>query len=233
MRYLAIFLSVGFAGGQTLPKIGEMLDTAGSARPVFGVAGNFLVGAVDAANVVSEACSERLCLTKTASTIRSATGETDSPPGPAIFGLDGTTAIVYFPQTRTFARWHDDMLDPLDWVVDREVLSIGTNEIGASQIAVRRGDTVVIVTPDGAILDSLPSPSGPVLLLSQQVLFTDGDSLVLKKPNASELRFDLPGAISFSPLSAHYAEIRAGSALYALRIDAGREHLFQLPGSQP
>ncbi len=100
--------------GIEVPAIGAMVDSSGALRPVEGVAGNFLLGPATLPGVISAACSRQLCLAKTDSKIVSPSGEVDAPAGPAVFGLSGSDAVVFFPETRTFARWHDDTLDPLD-----------------------------------------------------------------------------------------------------------------------
>jgi hypothetical protein len=176
---------------------------------------------------VSAACSERLCLAKTDSRIVSATGETDAPPGPAIFGFSGGSAIVYFPEIRLFARWHNDVLEPLDWAADGEVLSIGRDEI-----AVKRDEQVWIVHPDGSGADSIRESSGPVLLLPGGIVFSTGDDIVLRQ-DGSDIRFALAGARSIAAMGPYYVAIQAGDALYALRIEPGREGLFLLPGTTP
>ena len=168
-----------------------------------------------------------MCLAKTDSKILSATGETDAPPGPAIFGLSGDDAIVFFPEAHTFARWHNDVLEPLDWEIDGEILSIR-----ATQIAVRRNGNVSIVRPDDSTIDSIPDASGPVLLLPKGVVFATKDEIVLRQDD-SEVRFELAGAESITAMGARYVAIRAGGAIYALRIDPGRERLFLLPGNTP
>jgi len=213
--------------GIEVPGIGVIVDSSGSLRPVQGVAGSFLLGPASMPGVLSAACSEQMCLAKTDSKILSATGETDAPTGPAIFGLSGDEAIVFFPEVHTFARWHDDVLEPLDWEIDGEILSIR-----ATQIAVRRNGNVSIVRPDDSTIDSIPDASGPVLLLPIGVVFATKDEIVLRQ-GQSEVRFELAGAESIAAMGPHYAAIRAGGAIYALRTDPGREGLYRLPGSVP
>jgi hypothetical protein len=229
-RIFSIFWAVCVyaQSGIEVPGIGAVIDASGSLRPVQGVAGNFWLGPATASGVVSAACSERLCLAKTDSKILSATGETDAPPGPAIFGLVGDQAIVFFSEPRIFARWHEDTLDSLDWKTEGEVLSIRGTEI-----AVRRDGNVWIVHPDGALVDWVADTAGPVLLLSEGVLFATPDELVLRHGNGEEVRFALPGAESIAQMNPHYSSIRSGNAVYALRMDTGRESLFQLPGTIP
>jgi hypothetical protein len=227
---LGVVLYAGCAWAQSgieVPAIGATVDTAGTLRVVQGVAGNFWLGPAIASEVLSAACSERMCLAKTDSKILSATGETDAPPGPAIFGLNGNDAIVYFPESRVFARWHEDALDLLDWRVDGEVFSVRLKEI-----AVRREGEVSIVHSDGSVVVSIPDGSGPVLLLPEGVLFATRDQIVLRRDHR-ELRLELTGAESITAMGPHYALVRTGHEIYALRIEAGHEALYQLPGSAP
>jgi len=210
-----------------VPGIGAIVDSLGSLRPVQGVAGSFLLGPASVMGVLSAACSEQMCLVKTDSKILSATGETDAPTGPALFGMSGDEALVFFPKVRTFARWHNDVLDPLDWEIDGEILSIR-----ATQIAVRKDSEVSVVSSDDATIDSITDASGPVLLLPKGVVFATSDEVVLRQDDA-EVRFSLAGAESITAMGPRYAAIRAGDAIYALRTDPGREGLYRLPGSAP
>src|SRR6185503_3862469 len=134
--------------GIDVPAIGAIVDPSGALRPVQGVAGNFLLGPATASGILSVACSELLCLAKTDSKILSATGEVDSPDGPAILAVRADEAIVFFPQQRVFARWHADTLEALDWKAEGEVLSIR-----GSEIALRRDGSLWIVHSDGAVVD--------------------------------------------------------------------------------
>lgn len=226
-------LSLGaWAQGITVPVIGVIADSSGDLRLVQGAAGNFWLGPPTTTGVLSAACSDRLCLAKTDSKILSATGETGAPPGTALFSISGTDAIVYFPSARTFARWHEDTLDPLDWSPEGEILSVrGTG------IAVRRDGQTWVVHPDGAVVDWISDTPGPVLLLAESVLFATPGELVLRHPDASEVRIPLAGVESITSMGPHYAAIRvsaeAGGAIYALRIESGREALLRLPGSTP
>jgi len=228
-RLLLIFCAVSAwaQSGIEVPAVGAIVDSSGALRQVQGVAGSFLLGPASMPGVLSAACTEQLCLAKTDSKIISATGETDAPPGPAIFGLSGDEAIVFFPEPRTFARWHADTLELLDWVVEGEVLSIRRKET-----AVRRDGQVSIVHPDGTVVDSIADATGPLLLLPKGVVFATKDEIVLRQGN-SEVRFELAGSVSITAMGPRYAAIRTSAAVYALRIDPGRESLFLLPGSAP
>lgn len=231
MRLLLVALCATCAWAQSgieTPSIGAVVDSSGSLRQVNGLAGNFWTSDPIISGVVSAACSERLCLVKTDSKILSATGEIEAPAGSAIFGLDGDQPIVFFPQSGTFARWHDNSLDMLDWAIDGEVLSIYGNDI-----AVRRDQEVQIVNRDGGLIDEIAAATGPVLLLSDGVVFATSDELILRRRNLTDIRFPLAAAESITRMGAHYIAIRAGDSRYALRIESGRESLFLLPGNSP
>jgi hypothetical protein len=131
-----------------------------------------------------------------------------------------------------FARWRNNALEPLDWVVDGEVLSIQPSGKEA-EIAVRRDGQVWIVDPDGSVVDSIAEATGPVLLLAEGVMFATSGELVLRRSDGTEVRFELAGAENITAMGPHYAAIRAGDAVYALRTDFGREGLFLLPGNAP
>ena len=212
--------------GIEIPAIGAVADASGALRSVQGVAGSFLLGPAVASGVLSAACSEQLCLAKTGSKILSATGEADAPPGPAVFGFDGDGAVVYFPETRGLARWRENTLLPLDQLAVEHVVDQGDDEV--LSIRVTEGNIELALRRDWAA-----QTSGPVLLLPQGVLFATEEQLILRQPDGSELRFELAGAETLASMGPHYAAIRAGDLIFALRLDPGREQLFLLPGNSP
>jgi hypothetical protein len=219
-RILPIFVAVcaWSQSGIDVPAIGIFVDSLGSLRAVQGVAGNFVVGPPMATGVLSAACSEQLCLAKTDSKILSATGQVDAPPGPAVFGLARDTAVVFFQQSQTFARWRENTLEPLDWVAGDDVLAIRVDREKV-EVALRR--------------DWAGVTNGPVLLLKEGAIFATSEELVLLHADGSETRFEFTGAESITWMSSRYAAIRAGALTFALRLDPGHEQLFLLPGSAP
>jgi len=219
-RILPVFIAVcaWSQSGIEVPSVGMIVDAAGNLRTVQGVAGNFLLGPAMASGVLSAACSEQLCLAKTNSKILSATGEVDAPPGPAVFGWHGETAVIFFPESRAFARWSDNTLQPFDWTVEGEVLSIHLGD-DSIEIALRT--------------DWAAETDGAVLLLPKGVLFATQEELILRRAGRSELRFELAGAEAITPMGPNYSAIRAGAAIYALRTEPGHEQLFLLPGGSP
>jgi hypothetical protein len=229
---IAIAMSLGACAwaqsGLDRPTLGTMLDATGATRPVYGVAGSVTLGDVAATGVLSTACSQKVCLAKTDSSIISLTQSIDAPPGPALFALDGDAAFVYFPQSNRLARWHDGQLDPLDFDVDGEILSLRAVQ-GTLEFAARRRTGVWIVRDGNSVVDSLPRATKLVMLLKSGVLFSVEDGLMLRRPDGAWVRFVVRGVEALLALGEDYVQIRAGGSTYALRVTPGREQLFLIP----
>jgi hypothetical protein len=224
MKILIAFAISTCGWAQTRPQLGKMLDPNGAVRKVYGIASSVTVGDAEMTGVLSSGCSNTFCLAKTATSIVSASGNADAPDGPALFAFDGDAAVVWFPQSRQLARWANGALNVADTTIDGEVLSIGVNA-GAVQLAVRRRSGVWIVNQDGSVVDSLPRSTGPVMLIPGGAIYATNSELVIRN-----IRIPLAGVSSFSQMSGSYLQVRAGGVDYSLRIDLGRETLFQLPG---
>ena len=231
MRIAILLASAACAFAQTTldrPFAGQMLDSQHFLRPVYGTSGNFAVDAPVTGQVISSACSQTLCLAKTESALISAGIVTPAPPGDAKIAIDSTGATVYFPLTQQFARWQNGSVTMLNLTTEGSVLSLRSTPAGLN-IAVERAGNVWIIAADGTILDSLPVEADAVLLLPAVTIYATRDDLVLRKGDASELRFPAPGVTALFAIGSNYVEAIAGNILYALRIAAGREQLFQLP----
>lgn len=224
MKILTAFAMCVCACAQTRPQLGKMLDPNGAVRTVYGIASSVTLGGMEVTGVLSSGCSNTFCLAKTEASIVSASGSADAPDGPALFAFDGDAAVVWFPQSRQLARWVNGVFTVADTTIDGEVLSIGISP-GAVQIAVRRRNGVWIVNQDGSVLSSLPRSTGPVMLIAGGLVYATDSEIVIRK-----LRIPLAGVTSFSQMSGGYLQVRAGGVDYSLRIDPGRETLFQLPG---
>lgn len=221
------------------PFLGQMIDAHGQLRPVYGMSGSFVLGApLRSEHVLGAACSLTLCLAKTQAAILSSTGApstdtTPSPPGGAIFALDGTAATVYFPLIHQFARWQNGVLTPLDFRVEGTVLSLTMSSTGVLAAVERSGIIWIDSASTGASLDSLPDSATSVLLLPSLTVYATADSLVIRKSDGSELDFPAPQVSTLLALGNGYVEAIGSGALYALRTVSGREQLFQLPGTLP
>jgi hypothetical protein len=187
--------------------------------------------------VVASACSDSMCVLKTFDSIVANGVQTPSPPGTALVAIDGQTALLFFPRLQTLVQWQAGQIQPLALNVTGNIVALRSTA-GVAQFAVQRDGATWIVDAAGQAIDSLPSASGPVLLPATRAIYTDGDDVVLRRSDGSELRFPVPGvesfsAMSFSATSANYVQIRAGRSSYALRIDWARERIFQLPEPLP
>jgi hypothetical protein len=206
------------------PQLGKMLDATGAVRTVYGIAASVTLGDAEMTGVQSQACSKIFCLWKTEIAVVSASGSADAPTGPALFAFDGDAAFVWFPQSRQLAQWQNGVLTLVDSIVDGEVLSIRANA-GSVEFAVRRESGEWIVKSDGSVVDSLPRSTGPVMLIPGGVVYATREEIVIR-----DLRIPLARVTAFSQMSASYLQVRAGQMNYVLRVDAGREMLFELPG---
>jgi hypothetical protein len=228
LKIVCLFAICAGAWGQSgvaRPQLGKMLDASGAVRTVYGIAASVTLGDAETTGVLSAACSKNYCLAKTDASIVSPTGAVDAPPGPVLFAFDSDVAYVWFPRSRQLATWNSDRLTFLDSNIDGEVLSIGVSA-GGVQFAVRRfkGD-VWIVNQDGSAAGALPHGTGAVMLIPGGVVYAEHGEIVI-----GSTRFPLRGVTGFSQMSASYLQVRAGGLDYSLRIDQGREMLFQLPG---
>jgi hypothetical protein len=208
------------------PQLGRMLDASGAVRPVYGIAASVTLGDSEISGVLSSACSKTFCLAKTGSSVVSSLGNAAAPAGPALFAFEGARAWVWFVETRQLAQWQNGALTAIDAAVDGEVLSMRASA-GSLEFAVRRPSGDWIVRQDGSVVDSLPPSAGPVMLTAGGVVYATRDEIVIRG-----LEIPLPGVTGFSRMSDGYLQVRAGGVDYALRLEKGRETLFQLPGVQ-
>ncbi|HUA85277.1 MAG TPA: hypothetical protein VMB85_15550 [Bryobacteraceae bacterium] len=224
---LALAISAWAQSGLDRPPIGMMLDATGAARPVSGLPGSASVADPTMTGVVALGCGS-FCLIKTNSSLIAAGQSVAASAGPALFAFDSSGAFVYFSQTRQLARWQSGQLTPVDYNVSGEIVSIASVG-GVPQFATRQGGEIQVVSNDGAVMDVFPRGVGPLMLLSDGVLFSTGRAVVLRRPGASDIEFPLARAISFTAMSPDFIEVRAAAAIFALRLTPGREQLFELP----
>lgn len=245
---LAAALGLHAQGGLDFPRVGEILDTAGSVRELRGLAGAFTLGPSKYDGAISIGCNGRFCLAKTAEHIVSQSSTEAAPAGPAIFGFEGDRALIYFPESRRFARWDDSGLEMLDWNVDGEVLAVRPRGDDAD-IVVRRGGEVWISEIGGHVRGSLPWDTVAALLLPSGVVYAGSDTVVVstagvvrsltvaaQKDAAERLRgeamsrareqADTP--MLLYELDANHAVARADRHLFLIAVDRGE--IFELPG---
>jgi hypothetical protein len=258
MRILTLTFCACAWGQVQRPQIGKMIDANGAVRTVYGIASSVTLGDAEATGVLSSACSSTFCLAKTEEGIVSASGTAPAPVGPAIFAFDGATAWIWFPESRQLAQWNNGTLscvpqNPLhdcrgsiapasqrssaaavlpasegnpDSHGGDDVLSIGVTA-GSVQFAVRRSTGIWIVNQDGSVAGALPRAAGALMLIPGGAVYATRKGIAIH-----DLEIPLEGVTAFSWMSASYLEVRANGVNYALRIDPGRETLFQLPGAR-
>jgi len=202
-----------------------MLDATGAVRTVYGIAASVTVGDAEITGVLSQACGKNFCLAKTETSIVSSSGAVSAPTGPALFAFAGDAAFIWFPQSRQLAQWQTGVLTTIDSTVDGEVLSIRASA-GSAELAVRRQSGEWLVKPDGSVVDALFS-SGPLMLIPSGVVYATRDEIVIR-----DLRIPLDRVTAFLQMAPGYLQVRAAGIDYALRVEKGREMLFQLPGVQ-
>lgn len=227
MKILTVLAISTCAWGQiNRPQLGKMLDANGAVRTVYGIAASVTLGDTEIAGIVSSGCSKTFCLAKTGSSVVSSAGTAQAPAGPALFAFEGDRAWVWFTVSRQLAQWQNGALSMIDSDIDGEVLSIRASA-GSVELAVHRSSGDWIVKQDGSVVDSLPLAAGSVMLIPGGVVYATRDEIVIR-----DLEIPLRGVTGFSRMSDGYLQVRAGGVDYALRVEKGRETLFQLPGVQ-
>jgi hypothetical protein len=71
----------------------------------------------------------------------------------------------------------------------------------------------------------LPRSTGSVMVIPGGTVYATNAEILIRN-----IRIPLAGVTSFSQMSGSYLQVHAGAVDYSLRIDPGRETLFQLPG---
>ncbi|MGI8742473.1 MAG: hypothetical protein ACR2NN_07860 [Bryobacteraceae bacterium] len=234
------FVAAGVAFAQPAiesPQIG-WITSSGQLRPVIGLAANFVVGESIGDRVVSSSFSGSFGLVKTDSSVlvldRAAQVlfQTDADPGPALFAFatDGSPAFVYLAQTKSLLSWKSDHLETTAFELDGTVLAIGNRDV----IVKRDGGLWRVDLADGT-QTPIPGVEGPVLPLSDgSLLYSDSQSFVLRQPDGTERRIDgaVPAA-AFEQMGKDWVHVteQDSTRQFAIRLELGREQLFQLPES--
>jgi len=239
MRTIAILLFLaGAAAGQLgVPRIGCFVDDQRRLRPLSGVAANFLVGAPEAEEAISAACSCGLVLIKKDGSLevrdRGGSVEWPAPAGPALFGFspNGSAALVYYPETKELFRVGRNapaLLPP----PEGEVVAVGSPE-GPTAVVRLNGELWII----GAdVRPAPPDAAEPLLLLPDGgLLYARGKELVLAGTDGSERSFKLPAAAAGMDWLGHgWVRVRLleASGHLALALE-NRNELYRLPEVAP
>ncbi len=172
-HYLILIAAAGgllAQSGITPPRVGYIRDEAGALRPVYGVAGNFVLGQpINKRPVISAAFSGRLGLAKTAAALYTfdregrRLGRLAAADGPAqfVFSSDGSEAIVFLPDTSEWFRWRNGGFQPVP-IEDTEKTVIATGlTLAGGKSLVAQDNELVLRAPDGT--EKRTTLTGPIL----------------------------------------------------------------------
>jgi len=227
------------------PRFGWLRDASGLLRPLQGFAANFVTGEARESGVLSVASSGTWALAKTARELivfdpaGAEAGRLAAPEGNALFAfaLNGEPAAAFFPETGLLLLWSGGRFETAGWKTgrDQEVLAVA----GAISFLVRRGEEVWRVdraVPDGQVTreQALPGVGAPALLRPDgSVLYADGRGLVLRSPQATEQRVELPGALTaLNEMAGDWVCAHLADRQVVVSFSGARPRVFELPGGE-
>ena len=247
-------VAAGIAWAQTSlapPQAGFMRDAVDSLRPVYGIAGNFLLGSQVTGAVQSAAYSGSFGLVKSSSAVSAIDGTgsiaatSATPDGPALFAFrrNGEPALVYLLSANTLLVWNAGAFEPVPFdpatLGATAVLSVAAPLDGHAAMIVQRDDglwDVRIELATGAVdsQTAIPGISAPVLMLANgQLVYGDQNGIVLRASNASERHIgaELPASFEFEQMDRDWIQLRdlGGGRQFAIRITENHEQFYRLP----
>jgi hypothetical protein len=250
MKALLVILSmtpVAMWAQLAAPQVGFIQDSGSALRPVYGLAGNFVLGDSVAADVEAASFSGSFGMVKTTSALvvidrqGQVVASQDVPTGPALFAFsrNAAPAVAYLPNANILLQWSDGVFQqvPLVWA---NVLSIAAVDSGQAAFILQRDDglwDVRILLSTGELISqtSLPGVAAPALMLATgELLYADANGLVLRKPDGSEkhIAAQLPPTFAFHQMGDGWIQVcdLATQQQYAVRLTDGREQFYALPG---
>ena len=249
---LAVAMMACAQPGLAPPQIGFIQDSSNALRPVIGIAGNFLLGDPMQTGLTSAAFSGSSGMVKTDSALLAidrqgqVIASTGAPAGSALFAFSrsGAPAFVYLIDANAWMVWDGQQFQPAAFDLSAfdslVVISIASPNDGEAQIVLQRDDglwDIRLQLADGAVTSqsAITGVTAPMLALaSGDLVYRDTDGVVVRKPDGSELHIlaQLPPNIAFQQMGDGWIQIRDldTSNQFAVRITAGREQFYQLPG---
>jgi hypothetical protein len=238
---LSIVASAAAQSGIRPPQLGFASNADGTLRPVYGVAGNFILGPSVQGKVISEAFSGSLGLLKTESTLAvfDAQGRIlaamDAAAGPALFAFspDGLTGLAYIPSSNKLVEWKAGQQTTMPFHSELgTVLAIALSNAFEASLIVQREDEIWEV--GSTAQKALVGVTAPVLALSSgRLLFHDARGIVLRDPDNSAFHIaaQLPAKFSLQQMDSEWVQLSdlATARRFAIRTLAGRETLYELP----
>ena len=247
-------IAAGAAWAQTTltpPLVGFMRDALDSVHPVYGLAGNFLVGDPVASGIVSAAFSGSYGLLKTANAVvvidrtAAVVASSGASDGPALFALarTGEPALAYLPGPGALLAWKAGTFQAIAFdpvaLAAKAVLSIAVPDSDHAALIVQRDDglwDVRILLATGEI-DSQTAISGvaaPAMMVATgELLYSDADGIVIRNADGSErhVAAQLPDSFTLEQMGDGWIQLQdpAGGQQFAVCIGLHREQIYQLP----
>ena len=243
MKALLTLLSISAAWAQTSlapPQVGFTLDSGNAFRPVYGIAGNFVMGSTAATGVVSAAFSGSFGWMKTDSALLvtdrqgQVLASMDAPDGPALFAFTqgGAPSLAFLASTNALIQWNAGTFQQVARFDASGVVSIAAPDAGHAALIVQRDDglwdvRLLLATGEIASQTALPGLRAPVLMLATgDLIFTDADTLVIRRSNGAVAQAFVPVCcVALQQMGDGWIQL----GKFALRITEGREQLYTLP----
>jgi hypothetical protein len=250
----ALIMALSMAAQSTIrpPQMGFAGAADDTVRPVYGVAGNFILGPSVAGKVVSQAFSGSLGLLKTDATLVAfnAQGQvlatSEAAGGPALFAFssDGVSALAYVASSNALVEWRSGEFSPIRTRPVTSptdiVLAIAWPNPLEATLIVQRSDGIWEVQfpfTRGTMVSqkALVGVTAPVLALaSGDLVYSDANGIVLRDPNGTEVHIaaQLPAKFSLQQMDSEWVQLTdlASATRFAIRILSGHEAWYQLPG---
>ena len=226
------------------PQLGFIQDANSVLRPVYGIAGNFLIGPGAATGVVSSASSGLFGWIKTDSELilidrhGQPMANVDAPSGQALFAFaqDGTPSLAFLVGTGSLIQWNAGSFQQVASIDGNAVLSIASPDSDHAALIVQRDDglwDLRLLLRTGEIVSgtALPGVQAPVLMLpAGDLIYTDHNGLVIRSADGLERRgsAQLPENFTFRQMGDGWIQLGNSAA----RITAGREQFYALPEAE-
>jgi len=253
-------LAAAAARAQTVspPQIGFIEDQSQTVRPLYGIAGNFMLGSAASGPVVSFASSGSFQLIKTDSAVIALgrlgqlIASRNAPSGSALFAFaqDGTPGLAYFTAANELFRWSGGRFQAVTFdgssFAGAEVVSIASPDSIHAELIVQRGDDlwslrVLLATgaPDsesalnGVNAPALRLPSGDIVYpaVARQGRLLTHPGIVIRRIDGSEIKLaaELPAGFSLQQMGDVWIQLRGDGAQFAIRTTAGKEGVYRVP----
>jgi hypothetical protein len=252
MKALLISLSmaqVAMWAQLAAPQIGFIQDSGNALRPVYGLAGNFVLGDSLAANVEAVSFSGSFGMLKTTSALAVVDRQgqvitsQDAPAGPALFAFsrNAAPALAYLPNVNVLLQWIDGVFRQVPLAPPAPVLSIAVVDTGQAALILQRDDglwdfRILLSTGETISQTALQGVAAPVLMLATgELLYGDANGIVVRKTDGSEKHIDaqLTPTFAFQQMGDGWIQVRdlATQQQYAVRLTEGKEQFYALPGA--